>query len=254
MELRSGIRTWPTLRSTMGTGEGKTDAQIGGQEPEKVGAAVIHNLLDRGIHAHDKPRGAHGKQRKGQGEAEHQPEHDRDRLLQGIQLLHAPVARGEHGSAHAQAHAEDLKQVDELAAQGGSGELGVAHGAEHDGVHQVHTDGNQLLRGNGQRDGQDFPLKGSVSQAVFPVSHSKRPFQDEPCSAGKCGRAGRFPACIFAHHPDCHSIVPDKPPASNIAFPPRACERSAGYAQDREGRPYPESRMEGFSGRKTWWT
>ena len=127
------------------TGQGQADAEIGGKQPAQIDDAVIHNFLFRGIHAHDHGRGEQRGQGKDHREPDHQAEHDRHRFAEGFQLLHAPVAGCEHGSAHAQSHAEDLKQINELSAQRRSRKLGIPHGTEHHGIHQVDAHRDQLL-------------------------------------------------------------------------------------------------------------
>ena len=55
--------------------------------------------------------------------------------VEADKVIHAPKTGGQNRSAHTDAHATDHKNIDKLPRQSRSRQLGIPHGAEHDGIH-----------------------------------------------------------------------------------------------------------------------
>ena len=114
--------------------------------PAQVCRAESDELFLIGVGSHDQLRHGDGADGEDRGEEEHQTQHQADRLLQRdvrflhiiVCFLHAVVPGDQDGSAHAEAHAEDLEDHDVGIGQRGGREGILRVMAEHDIVE--HTD------------------------------------------------------------------------------------------------------------------
>ena len=147
-----------------GAGEREAHAVVGGDHPAEVGRAVGDGGGVIGcVDGHDPFGRGDGDNGESSGEDEEEAEHNGNGLFEGGDVLHAPEAGGEDIRTHADAHTADLEEGDELSGEGGGGELCVAHGAEHNGVHEVDADGDELLErdGNGDLRHADVEILGA---------------------------------------------------------------------------------------------
>ena len=135
-----------------GEGESQAVEEVAGHYPAHIAFSGFDDALVGGIDAHDALRRDQGGQGEQGAQNERQPQHDGDALAQVFLVLHAPEAGDQHAGSHAQAHAEDLIDVDKLVGQGGGAQLRFPHAAQHDGVHHVDADGDEALEGDGDGD------------------------------------------------------------------------------------------------------
>ena len=106
------------------------------------------------LHREQPPQ--HGEQRRrAQGEAQAEGEDLPD--AQHVPL--APVLGDEHRRAAGQPEAGDVEDDEQLAPQIGGGDGRVAQLAQHDDVHHVHAQVDDVLDGDGQGDGQHPPVE-----------------------------------------------------------------------------------------------
>jgi len=151
-----------------GTSQGKPHAVVGGDHPAQIGGAVCNDFgITRGVDRHDPLGGGDSNHGKGGGKDKKEPQHDGNCFFEGVIILHSPETGSEDVCPHTDAHAANLKQGDKLSRQGRGGQLSISHFAEHDGVHEVDSHGDQRLQGNGNGNFQHLSIKRPIAQIVF---------------------------------------------------------------------------------------